>query len=221
MALLLGMRGIHQALTGGMDFVAFREHLAGGQLPASLADSPAAWLSAHPAATPQHVQARVIDQSRGGYCLWWHGEQNHRVRVGELVGLIPGSIDAAADNASGIMWLGVLRWLRSMPGGRLVVGVELVAHTLEAAMVRVHDRAQQRWPLQRGVLLDVDGEAPELVLERLRGSAVSTVEIAWSGAAGASDEASTRRRRVEVRQVSELSSAYYRLALSDRQGEAP
>lgn len=215
MSVLVGMSAIHQAMAGGDDFDAFRERLAGGQIDASTGGNAAAWLSGHSAAEPIHVEAQVLDQSLGGYRLLWPAGLGHRVRIGELVGLIPGPVLQDDPDRSTIMMLGVLRWLRSRDDDQLAVGVELLSRQPQPAVVRVMAANAQRGPLQRGLLADAASPEPELILARVREQQVEGVEISCLSEQGKPESSAMRRRKFSIVQAQELSPAYYRVSLSD------
>lgn len=212
---LPGLRAIHQTLAGGLDFAAFREQLSDGQIAASIGDSPAAWLSGHPAAAPQHVCAQVLDVSQGGYCLSWRNDAGIRMKMGELVGLLDDASGQDDADVTGGVRLGVLRWLRSVEHGYLVAGVEVLSRDLVPAMVRVFERSGRQRPLQRGLLTGIAADQPELVLPRLRDSRIASLGVVWPMGADDHGKAYTQRRQYQVMQEQELSPAYLRVALSD------
>ncbi|MGB8716082.1 MAG: hypothetical protein WCD66_06940 [Rhodanobacteraceae bacterium] len=215
MSVLVGMSAIHQAMAGGDDFEAFRERLVGDQGHANVGGNAAAWLSGHAAAAPLHVEARVLDQSLGGYRLLWPPGHGHRVRIGELVGLLPGHVQGGDEDGSSLLMLGVLRWLRSMGNDELAVGVELLSRQPRPALVRIMDTQGQRGPLGRGLLIDADAEDKELVIARVRDSRIDGVEVSCLPGDDSSGSVGMQRRKFEIVHAQELSPAYYRVSLSD------
>ena len=214
MTVLVGMSAIHQAMAGGDDFDTFRERLMGDQVHASVGGNAAAWLSGHSSSAPLHVEARVLDQSLGGYRLLWPPGHGHRVRIGELVGLLPGHVNNGDEDGSSLLMLGVLRWLRSMGNDELAVGVELLSRQPRPAMVRIMDDHDRRGPPSRGLLIDAEADNKELVIARVRESRVEGVEVNWLSDDGATGKG-TQRRKFDILQAHELSPAYYRVSLSD------
>lgn len=216
MSVLVGMSAVHQAMAGGEDFETFRERLAGGDTEASVTGNAAAWLSGHSAAGPVHLEARVLDQSLGGYRLQWPSGHGHRVRIGELVGLMPGSLQAAqAEQHEAVMMLGVLRWLRTIGQAELAVGVELLSRQPRPAVVRGIDRQGKRGPLRRGLLLDQDGATVELLMANIREQPLSAVEVSCAEDEMSGQSVAMHRRRFTIGDARELSPSYYRVSLSD------
>lgn len=220
MTVLAGMSAVHQAMAGGEDFDAFRERVAGGDVAASVAGNAAAWLSGHAVSAPVHVETRVLDQSPGGYRLLWPEGHGRRVRIGELVGLMPGSVESNRDqDDNSLLMLGVLRWLRSAEPGQLAVGVELLSRQPRPALVRVLDGGSRRGPIARGLLLDTADAGVELIVAQLRDRQVSGVEVSVPPDEGAPESRSMRRKKFAISHVHELSPAYYRVSLSGQEPE--
>lgn len=213
MSVLVGMSAVHQAMADGDDFDAFRERLVGGQLIARVSGNTAAWLSAYAASDPIHVEARVLDQSLGGDRLLWPPGHGHRVRIGELVGLMPGHVGGEVGSA--MLMLGVLRWLRSLGDDQLAVGVELLSRQPQPAAVRILDANGQRGPLCRGLLVDVEAREPELVVARVREQSLDGAEISCLPDENKLGSNGMQRRKFTVVNVQELSPAYYRVSLSE------
>lgn len=139
----IGLSGLHHHLAGGRGFDAFLRQAREQQI---VVTDRAAWAHAGSEATGvRRVPARVIDQSLGGYRLYWGSDA--RARVGELVGLcLPG--EAGAED-----WMvGVIRWLRYESEGGITAGIELLARRARAVAL-VAARATD------------DARAPERALE--------------------------------------------------------
>lgn len=64
-------------------------------------------------------QCSIVNSSPGGYCIEWTGEMPNHIRTGELVGLR----DAQAKSWS----IGVIRWIKQLPGKGAQLGIELLA----------------------------------------------------------------------------------------------
>lgn len=78
---------------------------------------------------PERFVVHCVDISPGGYGVTWTGAVPAQARVGELVGV----------RESGQMdWnLGVIRWVRPVPGGGLQLGLEILAATAQPCGTRV------------------------------------------------------------------------------------
>ena len=128
---VVGLSGLHFHLAGQRDFDAFVRQAS---LHIVHVAQRASWARASTDATrvPVH-DARVLDQSLGGYRMSWDQADQVRARVGELVGL------SLEDSDEFPEWmLGVIRWLRYEEGGALSAGVELVSRRTGAVGLRVH-----------------------------------------------------------------------------------
>ena len=126
---VFGLSGLHFYLAGQRDFEAFMRQAA--QQVVHIIDR-ASWAGAATDASkvPVH-EARVLDQSLGGYRMAWAHASQIRARVGELVGLTFADADEYPE------WmLGVIRWLRYEADGGLSAGVELVSRSAEAVGLR-------------------------------------------------------------------------------------
>ncbi len=72
---------------------------------------------------------KTFNESAGGYCINWTGDNPPKIRVGELIG-----IQSASDHSQ--FSIGVARWLKHMPGIGLQLGMEIISPT--AAAIKVH-----------------------------------------------------------------------------------
>ena len=128
---VFGLSSVHFYLAGQRDFESFMRQTSQHMVHAV---DRASWSVAGPDASrvPVH-EARVLDQSLGGYRMAWDHADQIRARVGELVGLTL----AAADEFPEWM-LGVIRWLRYEADGGLSAGVELISRRTTAVGLRVH-----------------------------------------------------------------------------------
>lgn len=128
---VFGLSSLHFHLAGQRDFDAFMLHASQH---AVIAPDRAPWAGASTEASrvPVH-EARVLDQSLGGYRLAWDHADQVRARVGELVGLTLSDADETPE------WmLGLVRWLRYEGDGSLSAGIELVSRRTRAVGLRVH-----------------------------------------------------------------------------------
>lgn len=121
---VFGLSGLHFQASGERDFDAFARQVLGDELDET---TRAAWSagSGEVSARVSRVPATVVDQSLGGYRIRWAQDASLRLRVGEIVGIHVGDADDPAD------WmLGILRWLRYEPDGRVMAGVELMSRAI-------------------------------------------------------------------------------------------
>jgi hypothetical protein len=72
---------------------------------------------------------KTINESAGGYCLDWSGEQIPKIQVGELIGVQ----SAMSANQFGV---GMVRWMRRTADERLQVGVQMIAPNAIAVSAR-------------------------------------------------------------------------------------
>jgi hypothetical protein len=129
---VFGLSSLHFHLSGLRDFDAFLKQATQRVLHGKRAD----WAHSHTDASrvPVH-EARVLDQSLGGYRMAWTQASQIRARVGELVGL-----SLAEPEERGDWMLGVVRWLRYEDDGGLSAGVELVSRRMAPIGLRVHGK---------------------------------------------------------------------------------
>ena len=149
---VVGLSSLHYHLAGSLDFDSFMHEVRGVGL---VGEERAAWTHAGAgAARMPTAQARVLDQSLGGYHLAWDRAEAVRARVGELVGLAPilRGGDLAREARS---WMvGVIRWLRYDPQGGVDAGVELIARRACAVELRSLDTAGVARAPMRGIQID-------------------------------------------------------------------
>ncbi len=146
---VFGLSALHFHLSGQRDFDAFMRHAT--QHIVHQVDR-ANWVGGGIArGVPVH-EARVLDQSLGGYRLAWDHADQIRARVGELVGLTFSDGDEVPE------WmLGVIRWLRYENDGGLSAGVELISRRATAVGLRLEDGSEPLRALQLDAM-EVDGD---------------------------------------------------------------
>lgn len=216
MATLPGLHDLHRALARGKDFDAYVQRLSGKNIEVGEHANAAAWLTAGVAETgTPMIEARVLDQSVGGYRLVWPSAHRLRVKVGELVGLAPG-FDAATGAAPALWLVGVVRWLRSDPDTGLTAGVVVLARDARAAVVRLIDADGRRDRAQRGLLIssDVDGEA--VLMAHLTDRTVRALELSCDEDAEHGLRA-LRDIRCRIGSLDPISGACDRVSLADVQ----
>ncbi len=72
---------------------------------------------------------KTINESAGGYCIRWQGDDLPRVKIGELIG-----VESPTDRRR--YGLGVIRWMTQQPDRTLDLGLEVVSTRCEAAELR-------------------------------------------------------------------------------------
>ena len=79
---------------------------------------------------------RTLNESAGGYCLNWYGEQIPKILVGELIGIR----SSLADRQFG---LGLVRWMKSALNEGMQVGVQMIApHATAVTAKRIKQSSQ-------------------------------------------------------------------------------
>ncbi|MEO5626764.1 MAG: hypothetical protein ABIQ70_12215 [Dokdonella sp.] len=150
---VLGLHDLHFVLAGANDFESFMRRVSGQTISLSEGDRGSAWrMGAGDFAHATRLQARVLDQSLGGYRIVWErgaaGGQVH-ARVGELVGL---ALPETNSDANPDWMAGVIRWIRIDDQGRVDAGVELLARRAVPVGARALNGSQLRAAV-RGLLL--------------------------------------------------------------------
>ena len=175
----IGMRALHYALAGGVDFATFVRRVQGDAMTVGrhALPSAAAWLVSGDAAQPPMLRGEVLDQSEGGYRLRLKcsADDGARLRIGDVIGLATADDDAATE---GDWMVGIIRWLTHAADGELL-GVELLHRTARAAGLRPVTRGGERLVAQRAIELPgAGGDAglALLVANRFAGD-VATVEL--------------------------------------------
>lgn len=130
---VIGLDAVHYMAAGCVDFQAFTR-LAGDNPRGSDTHANAAnWTGLNADQfRPTVIQARVLDQSLGGYRVMWENADSVRAKVGEVIGLSTGSDDDTEQQ-----WMtGVLRWLRVHSNSQIEVGIELLSRRIRAVSLR-------------------------------------------------------------------------------------
>jgi cyclic-di-GMP-binding protein len=146
----IGLHAVHYLAAQEQDFKDFVGELGGG-VNLSDRDRSAAWAQANlESAIPSLLRVRVIDQSLGGYRLFWDNAEGLKAKVGELIAL---SAPAEDDDDAPDWMVGVLRWLKGGNNDSLEAGVQLLSRRVEAVAVRATSEAQTSRVILRGLLL--------------------------------------------------------------------
>jgi hypothetical protein len=146
----IGLHAVHYLAAEQRDFNEFVAELGGG-VTLSDRDRSAAWAqSSSDAAVPLPLRVRVVDQSLGGYRLFWENADGLKAKVGELVAL---STPAQDEDDQPDWMVGVLRWLKGGNNDSLEAGVQLLSRRVEAIAVRATGEAHTSRVILRGLLL--------------------------------------------------------------------
>ncbi|MDR3389813.1 MAG: hypothetical protein P4L92_22475 [Rudaea sp.] len=150
---VIGLHDLHFVLAGNQDFDSFLRKTRGVAISLHESDRVASWASSPASGAPvkvKHLNARVIDQSLGGYRVVWEKIEGMRVKVGELIGLAPLADDGEAQD-----WMvGAIRWLRIETSGAMDAGIELLSRRALPVGLRSFDAQNVPRSAMRGVLLE-------------------------------------------------------------------
>ena len=164
---VFGLSGLHFYLAGQRDFEAFMRQAT--QHVVHIVDR-ASWAGAATDASkvPVH-EARVLDQSLGGYRMAWAHAGQIRARVGELVGLTFADADEYPE------WmLGVIRWLRYEADGGLSAGVELVSRHTAAVGLRT---VQGEDPIRALEMRSLEGDERQFLAPNTLDAAATRIQV--------------------------------------------
>lgn len=190
----VGMRALHYALSGGVDFATFVRRVQGEAMTAGRhgLKSATPWPVTADTAEPPVFHGEVLDQSEGGYRLRLQcsAVDGTRLRIGDVIGLATAT-EAAAERD----WMvGIVRWLTHTDDGELL-GIELLHRTARAAGLRPVLIGGEPLVAQRAIELPgaaVDAGVSLLVASRFARN-VASVEMVlpalasdWKSAAEAS-----------------------------------
>jgi hypothetical protein len=217
---LIGLHAVHYFLAGGVDFETVVRRACGTAIHVTERERNSSW-AAGPgdAGRPEQHRARVVDQSLGGYRIVWDRADTVRARVGEIVAVAPVPLENGTDDERDWM-VGAIRWLRIGAQGSVDAGIELLARTARAAVVRSMDAYRHPRPSVRGVLLQglrVDGARPTgllapAVLERNAPSyELRLMPERWSA------QEDTEVVQLETIDIAELTASFMRVALGERE----
>ncbi len=89
---------------------------------------------------------KTINESAGGYCISWKGENAPKVKVGDLIG-----IQSASDHSQ--FSIGIARWLKHTPEDGLQLGFEIISPTSEAVKIHTTPNKHQASISQKCIML--------------------------------------------------------------------
>lgn len=104
------------------------------------------WATERQAGQVDTFSCKTLNESAGGYCISWQGVDAPKVKVGEVIG-----IQSASDK--GQFAIGISRWIRSVPGQGLLLGLSMIAPTSEAVLVQHMGGTSFSDQAQKGLLI--------------------------------------------------------------------
>lgn len=98
-------------------------------------DGAPAWAKQTPHEMNETFSCKTLNESAGGYCINWEGDNAPKIMVGELVG-----IQSAVDRSQ--FSVGIVRWLKQLPELGLQLGYEIISPATEAVTIHIapHDK---------------------------------------------------------------------------------
>lgn len=99
-----------------------------------------------PAARYETHTCQIVNVSPGGYCIEWSGEVPASVRAGEILGL-------HEDDAQPGWSIGVIRWVKQLPGHGAQLGIEVLAPKAKPCGARVIKKTGDATEYMRTLLL--------------------------------------------------------------------
>ncbi len=109
-------------------------------------DGAPAWTKRAPSDKKDTFSCKTLNESAGGYCINWRGDDAPNIKVGELIG-----IQSASDHSQ--FSVGVVRWLKHIPEVGLQLGFEIASPTTEAVTVHTTAKDNQAGTAQKCILL--------------------------------------------------------------------
>lgn len=101
---------------------------------------------AAPAARYETHTCQIVNVSPGGYCIEWSGEVPAGVRAGEILGL-------HEDHTQPGWSIGVIRWVKQLPGHGAQLGIEVLAPKAKPCGARVIKKTGDASEYMRTLLL--------------------------------------------------------------------
>jgi len=109
-------------------------------------DGAPAWATQSQEQESDTFSCKTFNESAGGYCINWTGNNPPNIRVGELIG-----IQSASERSQFSM--GIIRWLKHMPGVGLQFGMEIISPTADAIRIHIPGDSQHNETTQKCILL--------------------------------------------------------------------
>jgi len=163
----------------------------------TIKEQAAPWTSQNNEST--HIttySCRTLNESSGGYCMDWQGQEAPEVKVGELIG-IQSTIDS---NQFGI---GAIRWIKHTGDEKLQLGMEIVAPDAVAVELCEIDDDGQHFNCRNCLLL------PKIKAKGT-GSSVIIPPLSFQSGDALLIRDDDDERRIELAQLIESTAAYAR-----------
>ncbi len=109
-------------------------------------DGAPAWATQTQDMESDTFSCKTFNESAGGYCINWTGNNPPKIRVGELIG-----IQSASERSQFSM--GIIRWLKNMPGVGLQLGMEIISPSADAILIHIPGDSQHNESTQKCILL--------------------------------------------------------------------
>lgn len=90
-------------------------------------------------------QCQIVNISPGGYCLEWSGEVPASVKAGEILGL--------REDGQNSWSVGVIRWVKQLPGRGAQLGIEVLAPKAKPCGARVVKKTGEATEYMRTLML--------------------------------------------------------------------
>ncbi len=120
---------------------------------------------------------KTHNESAGGYCINWNGDDAPKIIVGELIG-----IQSASDHSQ--FSIGIVRWLRHMPEVGLQLGFEIISPITDAVTIYTNANSKQPGSTHKCILLPKNTSAnrpPSLIIPIINIQVGDEIEIEQSG----------------------------------------
>jgi hypothetical protein len=88
---------------------------------------------------------QIVNTSPGGYCIEWSGEVPSGVRAGEILGL--------REETQAAWSIGVIRWVKQLPGHGAQLGIEVLAPKAKPCGARVIKKTGESSEYMRTLML--------------------------------------------------------------------
>ncbi len=140
-------------------------------------DGAPAWTKRNQEGKSNTYSCKTQNESAGGYCINWKGDNAPKIIVGELIG-----IQSASDHSQ--FSVGIVRWLKHMPEVGLQLGFEIISPTTEAVTIHITANGKQLSSNHKCILLPKNSGANRpatLLLPVLNVHAGEEIEIEQDG----------------------------------------
>ncbi len=140
-------------------------------------DGAPAWAKQQKDEKKDIFSCKTQNESAGGYCINWNGDDAPKIIVGELIG-----IQSASDNSQ--FSVGIVRWLRHMPEVGLQLGFEILSPATDAVTIYTQANSKHPGSTNKCILLPKNTSAnrpASLILPIINIQVGDEIEIEQSG----------------------------------------